>query len=1006
MEGFPASMIGQTVSHYRIIDKLGEGGMGVVYLGEDTHLGRRVAIKFLSSTDHHYRARFLREARAVSSLNHSNIATLHDYGETDDGRPFIVMEFVKGKRLNDLLDEGVTLIRAVEIIAAIAEALSEAHEHGIVHRDIKPSNVIINDRGQVKVLDFGLVKHFTEEPPSGVDLDAATLYSTQTRSDVIVGTPMYLSPEQAMGKPVDGRSDIFALGALLYEAIAGRLAFSGTSVLEIGAQIIHVNPSPPSQFNPAIPPELDRITMKALEKKTEARYQSAGEMLHDLRAVAPSLSDDLVPTASRDGSGIAHDGPRRTNALITFTTSLRRQRFSAGAVIGAIALTGLVIWAVYRWWPRNYYQPSAAALRWYDLGTDGLRNGAFHQSSKALEKAIAIDKNYGLAHARLAQAWTELDYTDRAKDALISATTIAGDRSNVSPIDALYLDAITAVVRRDFDGAVKSYSEIARLLPDDSQVYVDLGYAYENSANLDKALENYLKAISISNQQYATPYLRAGVVYHRKQDTPKAIENFDKAESLYSAASNNEGVNEVLRQRGILFRDNGQYAEALRQVQSSLNAARTLGNEAQQINALLELSYLHSSQGQTAEAEKFAREAMEFARSKDLENLATAGLIELGNSFSGRGDLKKAEEYFAQAISIARSNKGRLREARGLSNLGGLYIQTGRLDDGLRFIQDALSYFQQNNYPRNVSICLTQMGRAYRRKGDYNAALQALNQKLEIAQQGDSQVLIADSYVEIGAVLFDQENLPAALERYDNALKIFRSVKNQLRIVFNQANRGNILWRLGRYEEAKQALEEVADAAKEPGSGFKQLVPLLELIDAQILLSERNFARATAKSTEAMSLAGLDDRQVAIESKFTLGLIKALSGQGKDAQSLCVDALKLANEAGETLLSARAMLATAEATLQAGDAATALNLATQAEDSFARGSQLESQWRACLIKALANQRLGDTGKAEQQLERGRNILRELERQWGSDAYKGYTSRPDIQVYYKELGRTA
>src|SRR5712675_112116 len=141
-------MIGQTVSHYRIIDKLGEGGMGVVYLAEDTHLARRVAIKFLASTDHHYRARFIREARAVSALNHPNIATVYDYGETPEGKPFIVMEFVKGEILGDLLDApGISLIHAVEIVSAIAAALGEAHHLGIVHRDVKPSNILVTERG-------------------------------------------------------------------------------------------------------------------------------------------------------------------------------------------------------------------------------------------------------------------------------------------------------------------------------------------------------------------------------------------------------------------------------------------------------------------------------------------------------------------------------------------------------------------------------------------------------------------------------------------------------------------------------------------------------------------------------------------------------------------------------------------------------------------------------------------------------------------------------------------
>ncbi|MDQ2976117.1 MAG: serine/threonine protein kinase, partial [Acidobacteriota bacterium] len=154
-------MIGQTVSHYRILEKIGEGGMGVVYMAEDTHLGRHVAIKFLSAADdHNYRARFLREARAVSSLSHPNIAIIHDYGETPDGLPFIVMEYIKGGTLSELLHEsGLTLSRALEIIEAVAEALGAAHARGIIHRDIKPSNILVDEQGQVKVLDFGLVKH-------------------------------------------------------------------------------------------------------------------------------------------------------------------------------------------------------------------------------------------------------------------------------------------------------------------------------------------------------------------------------------------------------------------------------------------------------------------------------------------------------------------------------------------------------------------------------------------------------------------------------------------------------------------------------------------------------------------------------------------------------------------------------------------------------------------------------------------------------------------------------
>ena len=197
-------MIGRTLSHYRVLEKLGEGGMGVVYVAEDTVLGRRVAIKTLNSRrtgeDISFRARFLREARAVSALSHPHIATIYDYGETEDGEPYIVMELIKGETLGDLmLTERLTIARSIDIIKQVAEGLGEAHRHGIIHRDIKPTNVAINQRGHVKVLDFGLAKQVAPDNAETADPEGPTILVTHTREGVIVGTPLYLSPEQAMG---------------------------------------------------------------------------------------------------------------------------------------------------------------------------------------------------------------------------------------------------------------------------------------------------------------------------------------------------------------------------------------------------------------------------------------------------------------------------------------------------------------------------------------------------------------------------------------------------------------------------------------------------------------------------------------------------------------------------------------------------------------------------------------------------------------------------------------
>jgi len=336
-------------------------------------------------------------------------------------------------------------------------------------------------------------------------------------------------------------------------------------------------------------------------------------------------------------------------------------------------------------------------------------------------------------------------------------------------------------------------------------------------------------------------------------------------------------------------------------------------------------------------------------------------------------------------------------------NLGGLYISQLQTDRGLPLVQQALTFFQQANYPKDVFRCLTQIARANRRKGDYSAALQAINQKLEIAQRGGNQPAIADCYVEAGAVLFEQDSFPEALEQYNKAHDIYQALGNRIKSTYSQANRGNILWRLGRYGDARAMIGEVAAIADQPQSDFKQLIPALRLVSAQLSLSERNLSEAKSRSSEAIGVAGTEYPDTAIEGTFTLGLAKALSGAGKEAQALCEKAVRMANDAGDFALTSRAMLAQAEAALESGNAQAALATASQAQERFARGSQLESEWRAWLIAARANQRLGDTSKAQEQLAQGKSVLSRLAQKWGAEVFNSYTSRPDIQVYYKQLG---
>ncbi|MCA1814982.1 MAG: protein kinase [Acidobacteria bacterium] len=352
-------MIGTTISHYRVLSLLGEGGMGVVYLADDTRLDRRVAIKLLSAHENrNSRARFMREARAVSALSHPHIATVYDYDETTDGQPYIVMEYVEGSTLAELLQaSALTIPRAVEIIRDVADALAAAHARGVVHRDVKPSNVVVNSEGVVKVLDFGLAKMLREEA-APADSEARTMLALKTASGVVVGTPLYLSPEQVADAPVDERSDLFALGALLYECVTGRHAFAGRNFFEIGAQVLNTDPPPPSRVNPRVPPALDRVTMKALAKRPEDRYQSAREMMVDLTAALAALGSRDDYRTQRMSAHAKHTKGSISATLRSVTDTLSRPRLSITSAAIAVAVVGVALWLVMR--ARRVEAPRAA----------------------------------------------------------------------------------------------------------------------------------------------------------------------------------------------------------------------------------------------------------------------------------------------------------------------------------------------------------------------------------------------------------------------------------------------------------------------------------------------------------------------------------------------------------------------------------------------------------------------------------------------------------------------
>ncbi|MFN7935394.1 MAG: protein kinase [Bryobacteraceae bacterium] len=674
-------MIGETISHYRILSKLGEGGMGVVYLAEDTKLQRQVALKFLSTDEvrPEDRERFLREARSAATIQHPNVCPIHAV-EEEDGRLFFAMAYIKGRTIRQLLDNGpFPAERAVEIALQVAAGLSAAHQQGVVHRDIKSGNIILDEHGNAIILDFGLATHASAE--------------RITRSGKRVGTPAYMSPEQIQSAEVDHRTDLWSLGVLLFEMLTGRLPFREDGSFSVLFSIVQDTPPKLRQLRPDLPQELEEILSRALAKNPNERWQNAAQLASALRRLRSSLPDldatvVVTPIATK---------PRRTHIFV--------------ALAGILLLLTI---AVLAW--RNFLTPASnlptqkhlAVLPFTIIGNDeelrALSDGLVESVTAQLTQVEQFQSQFAVVPPSEIRS-RKIESAEQARRIHGANLVITGsaqrlakriqitlhliDTSTLRQINARTIDAAASQPNTLRDNAVSATlrlldvrlsSPVPDEAPADAVARTDYlkGRGFmarmDVHGNVDKAIASFESAVRL-DPNYALACAALGEAYGVKarmnndpQLTAKAIEYARKAVAL----SPDSGTS--LAKLGDLLIRNGKGGEGV----TMLRKAQQLEPHNADVSITLGTYYMNTG--------KFAEAEAAFKDSIQRRPINWYGQLMLGFFLSGRGRFPEARNAYEQALKLTPDNE------MVLINLSALDMRQGRFAAAEQHIRRALRF--------------------------------------------------------------------------------------------------------------------------------------------------------------------------------------------------------------------------------------------------------------------------------------------------------------------------